>query len=80
MLSRVASRLLRQPQCRHISTTLLPDEVEMLRKTCWDFAESELKPIAGDVDKHSKYPADQVIIRDEPLNLIGAYFEDTKYK
>ena len=52
----------------------------MLRKTCWDFAESELKPIAGDVDKHSKYPADQVIIRDEPLNLIGAYFEDTKYK
>jgi hypothetical protein len=39
---------------------MLPEDVELLRTTCWDFAEQELKPIAGQVDKEHKYPADQV--------------------
>ena len=40
---------------------LLPETHEMLRKTCRDFADEVLKPIAGDVDKHHKYPAKEVI-------------------
>ena len=45
---------------RSVSTTLLPEDIELLRQTCWDFAENELKPVAGDVDKHSYYPEEQV--------------------
>ena len=32
----------------------------MLRTTCRDFAEAELKPIAGKIDKEHLYPRDQV--------------------
>eukprot|EP00116_Pleurobrachia_bachei_P000361 sb/3460623/ len=45
---------------RPISTTLLPEDIELLRQTCWDFAENELKPIAGAVDRDSVYPGDAV--------------------
>lgn len=38
----------------------LPETLEMLRKTCKDFADNELKPIAGMVDKEHKYPREQV--------------------
>jgi hypothetical protein len=38
----------------------LPETYEMLRKTCVDFANNELKPIAGIVDKEHRYPREQV--------------------
>lgn len=39
----------------------LPETHEMLRKTCRDFAENELKPIAGNLDKDHKFPLEQVM-------------------
>ncbi|KAL7648935.1 UNVERIFIED_CONTAM: hypothetical protein RMT77_000870 [Armadillidium vulgare] len=38
----------------------LSETHEMLRKTCRDFADSELKPIAGIIDKEQRYPKEQV--------------------
>ncbi|XP_077995488.1 short-chain specific acyl-CoA dehydrogenase, mitochondrial-like [Glandiceps talaboti] len=38
----------------------LPETHDMLRKTCRDFADNELKPIAGMLDKEHKYPVEQV--------------------
>ncbi|KAH8042278.1 hypothetical protein HPB51_021362 [Rhipicephalus microplus] len=32
----------------------------MLRKTCREFAEKELKPVAGVIDKEHRYPREQV--------------------
>ena len=42
------------------SISLLPDTHQMLRQTCRDFAEKELKPIAGALDKAGQYPQEQV--------------------
>ena len=42
------------------SLAKLPETHEMLRQTCRDFAEKELKPIAGSLDKDHKYPLEQV--------------------
>ena len=61
MLGRLVRPVLQRcTAARHISTTLLPEDIELLRTTCWDFAEQELKPIAGEIDKEHKYPAEQV--------------------
>ena len=38
----------------------LPETHEMLRQTCRDFADNELAPIAGKLDKESLYPKEQV--------------------
>lgn len=38
----------------------LPETHEMLRQTCRYFADNELAPIAGKLDKESLYPKDQV--------------------
>ncbi len=38
----------------------LPETHEMLRKTCRDFAEEKLKPIAADLDRNHTYRAEQV--------------------
>lgn len=38
----------------------LPETHEMLRKTCRDYADEVLKPIAGDIDRNHRYPAEQV--------------------
>ncbi|KAH9525238.1 hypothetical protein Btru_000788 [Bulinus truncatus] len=38
----------------------LPESHVLLRKTCRDFAEKELMPIAGQLDKEHKFPADQI--------------------
>ena len=38
----------------------LPETHEMLRKTCREFADKELIPIAADLDRHHRYPAEQV--------------------
>lgn len=49
-------------QVRHASIlTSLPETHEMLRKTCRDFAEAELKPNAAKFDKQHLYPQEQVI-------------------
>ena len=39
---------------------MLPETHQMLRQTCRDFAERELKPIAGALDKSGQYPKEQV--------------------
>lgn len=49
------------PQSRNVSFIPdLPESHEMLRKVCRDFAEGELMPIAGKLDKEHLYPKDQV--------------------
>ncbi|XP_076394557.1 activator-recruited cofactor subunit 42 isoform X1 [Megachile rotundata] len=40
--------------------SMLPEEHRMLQKTCKDFAEGELKPIAAEIDKKHLYPKDQI--------------------
>lgn len=63
MLRKVLSRPLRG--CNRWQTVRnlyvqLPETHEMLRKTCREFAEKELKPIAGTIDKEHRYPREQV--------------------
>ncbi len=41
----------------------LPESHEMLRKTCRDFADRELKPIAAELDKTHRYPTEIVCFR-----------------
>lgn len=49
------------PLRRHVaSLARLPETHEMLRKTCRDFADNELIPIAGNLDKDHRYPTEQV--------------------
>lgn len=38
----------------------LSEEHLMLKKTCRDFAEAELKPVAAQLDREHKFPAEQV--------------------
>jgi alkylation response protein AidB-like acyl-CoA dehydrogenase len=42
------------------SLSSLPDTHQMLHKTCRDFAESELKPLAAKFDRENLYPREQV--------------------
>ncbi|XP_076367288.1 activator-recruited cofactor subunit 42 isoform X4 [Tachypleus tridentatus] len=48
----------------------LPETHEMLRKTCRDFADKELRPIASQIDKAHFYPRDQIKRLGE-LGLMG---------
>jgi len=48
----------------------LPEEHQMLKKMCWDFAEKELKPYASQWDREHKYPKDAVLKMGE-LGLMG---------
>ena len=41
--------------------TELPETHQMLRDTCRQFAEGELWPIAGKIDKTCEYPREQVL-------------------
>ncbi|XP_042697592.1 short-chain specific acyl-CoA dehydrogenase, mitochondrial isoform X3 [Chrysemys picta bellii] len=41
-------------------TVELPETHQMLRQTCRDFAEKELVPIAAQLDKEHRFPAEQV--------------------
>jgi butyryl-CoA dehydrogenase len=47
----------------------------MLRKTCRDFADRELKPIAAEIDKTHRYPTEIVrfISRDKPHKIKRIY-------
>jgi butyryl-CoA dehydrogenase len=38
----------------------LPDDYKMLQKSCRDFAENELKPIAAKIDKEHFFPAEKI--------------------
>ena len=63
-ISRVLPRLTSE-RCirirRHLtSLAQLPETHEMLRKTCRDFADKELAPIAASLDKEHRYPLEQV--------------------
>ncbi|KAA0203879.1 hypothetical protein HAZT_HAZT002381, partial [Hyalella azteca] len=48
----------------------LPETHEMLRKTCRDFADAELKPIASKIDKEHLYPHKQIELMGA-LGLMG---------
>jgi len=50
--------------------TDLPEEHQMLKDMCRQFAETELWPIAGEIDKTCRYPEDQVHKMGE-LGLMG---------
>ncbi|XP_030848090.1 short-chain specific acyl-CoA dehydrogenase, mitochondrial [Strongylocentrotus purpuratus] len=49
-----------QVRCAVSSLASLPEEHEMLRKTCRDFADNELKPNAAEWDRNHTYPVKQV--------------------
>ena len=38
----------------------LPETHELLRKTCRDFADNELIPIAAELDREHRFPKEQV--------------------
>lgn len=42
------------------SLSSLSETHQMLQKTCRDFADNELKPIAAKIDREHLYPAEQV--------------------
>lgn len=42
------------------SLSALPETHQMLQKTCRDFAEGELKPIAAKIDREHLYPMEQI--------------------
>lgn len=48
----------------------LSETHQMLQKTCRDFAENELKPIAAKTDKEHLYPAEQIAKMGD-LGLMG---------
>lgn len=52
------------------SLSALSDTHQMLQKTCRDFAEGELKPIAAKIDKEHLYPEEQIKKMGE-LGLMG---------
>lgn len=52
------------------SLSMLPDTYQMLYKTCRDFAENELKPIAAEIDKKHLFPKEQIKKMRE-LGLMG---------
>lgn len=53
------SRLPRQARALH-NLVNLPETHQMLQKTCRDFADTELAPIAGMLDKEHRFPKEQV--------------------
>jgi butyryl-CoA dehydrogenase len=56
-------------------TTELEPEHEMLRQTCRDFAQQQLKPIAGELDREHRFPAEQIAQMGE-LGLMGIAVPD----
>jgi butyryl-CoA dehydrogenase len=55
--------------------TELEPEHEMLRQTCRDFAQQQLKPIAGELDREHRFPAEQIKQMGE-LGLMGIAVPD----
>lgn len=52
-------------------TVELPETHQMLRQTCRDFAEKELMPLAAELDREHRFPAEQVCVRRPPAGLPG---------
>ena len=48
----------------------LSEELQMIQSMCRDFANNELAPIAGEIDKNHTFPAAQVKMMGE-LGLMG---------
>jgi butyryl-CoA dehydrogenase len=67
-LRRLSSKL-NSHRC-YSSWPFLKDEHIALSQMCRDFAEKELKPIAGNVDKHHMFPKEQVAKMGE-LGVLG---------
>ncbi|XP_045477816.1 short-chain specific acyl-CoA dehydrogenase, mitochondrial-like [Harmonia axyridis] len=62
MTWRKITTVLKCPQqlVRNFSLHKLPEEHLMLQKTCRNFVEAELKPLAAQLDKEHKFPAEQI--------------------
>ncbi|CAF1506307.1 unnamed protein product [Rotaria magnacalcarata] len=62
----------------HVGSSIftLSESHEMLRKTCRDFAERELKPIASQLDKTHRYPIEIACfyLRREKLQTKREYY------
>lgn len=54
---------------------LLSDTHEMLQKTCRDFADKELAPLAAELDKEHRYPKAQIQALGE-LGLMGVFIPE----
>ena len=67
--SGMGARLCRQMSSAH-SFTELPETHQMLKDTCRQFAEGELWPIAGKIDKTGEFPED-VVKKMGDLGLMG---------
>ncbi|KAK6636456.1 hypothetical protein RUM43_010117 [Polyplax serrata] len=70
-----------------VSVASLPETHQMLKKTCRDFADNELKPIAAKIDKEHLFPKDQIKMMgelglmaiDTPENLGGTGLDYLAY-
>ncbi|XP_059147778.1 short-chain specific acyl-CoA dehydrogenase, mitochondrial-like [Physella acuta] len=51
---------LQSVRCASTNLFELPETHALLKKTCRDFAENELMPIAGQLDKEHKFPTEQI--------------------
>lgn len=60
ILGRFQSGVYQQIHCRCFSLASLPETHKMLQKTCRDFAEGELKPIAAKLDREHLFPEEQI--------------------
>jgi butyryl-CoA dehydrogenase len=55
---RTSAQLLNQRQ-RNLSFDI-PEEIKILQETCRNFAETELKPVASEIDQEGRFPAKQI--------------------
>ena len=53
-----------------VSAALLGEEHRLLQQTCRDFADAELAPVAAELDREHRYPADAMRLAGE-LGLMG---------
>uniref|UniRef100_A0A6P7GPT3 Short-chain specific acyl-CoA dehydrogenase, mitochondrial n=1 Tax=Diabrotica virgifera virgifera TaxID=50390 RepID=A0A6P7GPT3_DIAVI len=61
LLNKTLKHLVHYQMTRGIaSLSALPETHQMLQKTCRDFAEGELKPIAAKIDREHLYPKEQI--------------------
>jgi len=71
LFNKIIPTLANSVKCRGIaSLSALPETHQMLQKTCRDFADGELKPIAAKTDREHLYPKEQIKKMGE-LGLMG---------
>lgn len=77
-LLKLSMKMLSVTSCRHIGMVAsLSESHEMLRKTCRDFAEGELKPTAHIWDKEHRFP-DTLIRQMGQLGLMAIAVPEEK--